>query len=332
MRLLPNSSVYKGDKEMVDCPACGEKVGSEAVDNYNTYKLYHCRACELMFWQPMKSPGPQWWRASLDLTPFRPAWLFHWAQKQFLRDMPARGGKLLDIGCGVGDFLSAAQNNGYSVAGIDFTPEFIEIARRRFDFKEVYALTLDEFVAEKSDNRYDVITFFEVMEHLDNITDFLHLVKVLLKPGGYIACSVPNRERWRFVSPEEWDYPPNHFTQWNRRALVNLFNSCGFSVSSIKTQPLAPLDYGWSNLVSNKLGIQQLGMALARRLRARSVNQGGVPQRSASSTMSGIIAKLGVRFYIKAFLPFLGLVTLPLWLLLRSQGEEIYLLATMERR
>jgi len=244
--------------------------------------------------------------------------------------MPGQGGRLLDIGCGVGDFLSVAHNNGYSVKGIYFTPEFIEIARRRFGFNDIYPLTLDEFVTEKPDNRYDVITFFEVMEHLDNITDFLYSVKALLEPGGCVACSVPNRERWRFLSPEEWDYPPNHFTRWNPDALVNLFNSCGFSVLTIRTQPFTALDYGWSNLVSNKLGIQQLGMALARRLRARSVNQGGVPQRSTFSTISGTITKLGVRFYAKLLLPLLGLVTLPLWLLLRRQGEEIYLLATVK--
>jgi ubiquinone/menaquinone biosynthesis C-methylase UbiE len=279
----------------------------------------------------MKSPGAEWYETSLDLTPFRPVWLFHWAQKQFLKDRQAKGGKLLDIGCGVGDFLFQAHNAGYAVTGIDFSPKFIGIARRRFAFENLYPLTLDRFIAQKPDNKYDVITFFEVMEHLDNIIDFLDSVKVLLKPGGCVACSVPNRERWRFLSPPEaWDYPPYHFTRWNPQALVNLFQSRGFCVLSVKTQPLPPLNMGWSDLVSAKLGIERAGMALARRLRAGSVDQAGVPQRSILGALTGTIAKLGVRLYVRAVLPFLGLVTLPLYLMLTRQGQEIYLLATVK--
>ena len=314
----------------MECQACGEGVSSKPIDRHENYKLYHCQVCDLMFWYPMEGTDPEWYEVPLDLTPFRPVQLAYWGQSQFLKDMPAQGGRLLDIRCGMGDFLFCAQKADYSVTGIDFSPKFIDIARQRFGFEELYSLTLDEFVAEKPQNRYDVITFFDVLEHLDDISGFLQSVKGLLNPWGHVACRVPNRERWRFQSPsEEWDYPPKHFTRWNCDALTALFDNHGFSISAIKTQPLVSLDRGWFSLVSSRLGIYQLSLVLAKRLRVRSIDETGITQRSMFSMISGIMIKMGVRFYIKALLPFLGLVTLPLWLLLRRQGSEIYLLARL---
>ena len=328
----------------MDCPACSNKTSSESIDSYDSYKLYHCHVCGVMFWHPMKGAASEWYEAfygaAIDLTPLKSAQVL-WSQNQFLKDMPARGGQLLDIGCGVGDFLFYAQKAGYSVTGIDFSPKFIEIARQRFSFEELYSLTLDEFVAEKPKSKYDVVTFFEVLEHVDNLTDFLHSVKTLLKPGGYVACSVPDRDRWRYYSrwllshvSQERDYPPHHLTRWNPDALANFFNKHGFSVLAIKREPpisssLRSFGYsGW--LLCSELGIQKLGILIAKRVGAREINQASVPRRSILNMLKSIVIKLGGKLYYEVLIPLLGLVLLPLWLLLRRQGASVYLLATMD--
>ena len=315
----------------MDCPACHEEINSEPLNSYKGYQFYHCSACDLMFWYPMKSPGSEWYEASLVPTPFRPVWLAHWGQRQFLKVMPARGGRLLDIGCGLGDFLFKAQKAGYSVTGIDFSPNCIEIASRRFGIKNLYPMTLEEFATEQPDNRYDVITFFEVLEHLDNVTNFLRQVKTLLKPGGYIACSVPNRAKWRFPSIiEACDYPPNHFTHWSPRSLSNLFGKYGFSILTLRPQPLISYDHGWFYLVSTKLGMQQMGSLIVRRLNPGGIAPASAPSGAAPNTASGTVIKWGMSFYVKIVLPTLGVLTLPLWVSLRRQGSVIYLLATMK--
>lgn len=334
----------KEEEKLSDCPACGGEIGSEVIDIYNGYKLYHCHACDLMFWHPMKSAASEWYEAfygaPIDLTPHKPAQVL-WAQNQCLKDIPAQGGRLLDIGCGVGDFLFVAQKSGYSVTGIDFSPKFIEIARQRFGFEEVYPWTLEDFVAKKPDTKYDVITFFELLEHLDNVGDFLQLVKTRLKSGGYVACSVPDRDRWRFLSKwllshvsQERDYPPHHLTRWNPDALANFFNSYGFSIQAIKREPpifrsLRSLGYGgW--LVSSELGIQKLGIVFAKRVGGEGANQASILPRSILGTIKGIVIRWGGKLYYEALVPLLGLVMLPLWLLLRRQGASIYLIATMK--
>ena len=315
----------------MNCPACNEKIITSPINNHNGYSLYHCYVCDLVFWYPMKSPGPGFYQEALVLTSARPVWLAHWGQKQFLKDMPAENGRLLDIGCGLGDFLYKANEAGYNVSGIDFTPNCVEIVRRRFGFADIYSLTLQDFSVMKPENSYDVITFFEVLEHLDVLTDFLSLVKKLLKPGGYIACSVPNRDKWRFSSIiEECDYPPNHFTHWNPRSLTWLLENDDFSVLSIRIQPLLTLDHGWFYLIASKLGLQRLGSAVASRLQSKRTDGDSRPPASDAVTLTDRLIKLGMTTYVRIIFPFLGALTFPLWVLFRRQGSVIYLLARLK--
>lgn len=315
----------------MNCPACHREINSEPIHSYKDYQYYHCANCDLMFWYPMKNPGTDWYEASLVPTPFRPVWLAHWGQRQFLRATPTRGGQLLDIGCGLGDFLFKAQQAGYSVTGIDLSPNCIKVASQRFGIKNLYPMTLEEFVTKHPHNKYDVITFFEVLEHLDNVSDFLSQVKMLLKPGGYIACSVPNRAKWRFSSIiEECDYPPNHFTHWSPRSLSNLFGKYGFSILTLRPQPLISYDHGWFYQVSTKLGIQQMGRLVVKRFKPVSSVPSNASATIAPNRGNGTVIKWGIVSYVKFVLPALGVLTLPLWVLLRRQGSVIYLLATMK--
>jgi len=293
-----------------------------------------------MFWHPMISPAAEYYEtmydASPDLASFKAVKIL-WAQEQFLKGVPSPGGELLDIGCGLGDFLFEAQRVGYSVTGIDFSAEFIKIACQRFGLENLYPLTLEEFITEKPDNRYDAITFFEVLEHLDNITDFLSLVKKLLKPGGYVACSMPNRERWRFFSKQlllyaaqERDYPPHHLTRWNPKALSYMFESQGFTVLDIGREPLTFSSFvygGW--LIGSKLGFQNRSVVLAQKLASTKVGQNDACRNSRSSMARGLVIKLGGWFYYKVFILLLGLIVSPLWFLLRRGGASNYLLARL---
>src|SRR5438132_718109 len=70
------------------------------------------------------------------------------------------------------------------------------------------------FAAQNPGEKFDVVTFFEVLEHQAAPAEFLRSVKSCLKPRGSIALSVPNRERW-LTGPDVLDYPPNHFLRWN---------------------------------------------------------------------------------------------------------------------
>lgn len=317
----------------MDCPACNDKEAVKLGVRHKEFELYRCPVCDLMFWYPMKAPGRDYYQAwTVDFSGIKPIWSPHTAYKKFFRDMPGRGGRLLDIGCGTGEFCYLAQRAGYSVTGIDFAPRFIEAAHRRFPSLDLEPLTLDEFIAKRPADKYDVVTFIQVLEHLDNVRDFLQSVKIVLKPGGYAICGVPNRERWRFLPrlvPEEGEYPPNHFTWWNSACLARLFDSSGFSVLSIEFDPMTPFDCSF--LISERLRINKIAEWLGKKLVSRNAPQPGVslPGSEVRTGVKTYIAKLGYRLYYRALLPSFGIITLPLLPLLRKSGYSIYLLARL---
>lgn len=214
----------------MQCPICRKSDGFNLVEEWIKYKIYYCHFCNVVFSNPMKNPGPKWYEESEMYTLGRV--LHHsieWYHKQFIQDGKIYGEKLLDVGCGIGVFLKEVQRLGYMVTGIDFDKENVKIAKEQFCVREVFCNTLEEFVSSYPNRKFDIITFFEVLEHIENPNTFVELVKKALKSGGYIALSVPNRER--FVDPlGEVDYPPNHLTRWNVRALRSFLENRGFGI------------------------------------------------------------------------------------------------------
>jgi SAM-dependent methyltransferase len=157
--------------------------------------------------------------------------------KYFLSDSLAPGrGELLDIGCGTGNFLAAARDAGYSVSGTELDRNAARFAKEQLGLPRVLGLTISEFAEKYPSEKFDVVTFFEVLEHQAAPAEFLEKVKACLRPGAYIALSVPNRERW-LTGPDVLDYPPNHFLRWNVSALRSLLSAQGFEILSVREQP-----------------------------------------------------------------------------------------------
>ncbi len=181
-------------------------------------------------------PDAQWYEQMYGgrdekLLPLEPG------HKYFLTDPHAyRRGELLDIGCGTGNFLAAARDRGYGVTGIELDRNAARFAKERIGLQRVFPLTIAEFAERHAGEQFDVVTFFEVLEHQAAPVEFLQKVKTCVRPGGMIALSVPNRERW-LTGPDVLDYPPNHFLRWNATALSKFLSAQGFEVMSIREQP-----------------------------------------------------------------------------------------------
>jgi len=138
------------------------------------------------------------------------------------------------VGCGDRRFLKHAKEKGFEVWGIDFDKKSVENVRKNLGIDTVFAMSLEEFYeyAKEKDLKFDVITFFEVLEHQDKTREFLEIVKGLLKEGGYIAGSVPNREC--LLMDVEWiyyhgDHPPHHVLRFSRFSLAKALEINGFS-------------------------------------------------------------------------------------------------------
>lgn len=108
---------------------------------------------------------------------------------------------LLDLGCLDGSFaLTIAKHLGTRVTGIDLTRDGIEIARKRAKennlpahfFQGSIELYLEDLA--NHNNKFDVITMFEVIEHVEDVQRVLKLIDKVLAPGGSVFVSTPSFE------------------------------------------------------------------------------------------------------------------------------------------
>ncbi len=214
---------------MNQCPACGEEIIAEFIERYDKYTLNRCPACDVIFSNPMENPGAEWYERSERYAVGKILPVHSWHHKQFLNNREFYGRRLLDIGCGTGIFLNKAREKGYEVWGIDFDKEAVRIAKERYRLNNVYVMDVESLFENFSQDRFDIISFFEVLEHLDNSIQFIRQIKNILKPRGYVAISVPNRER-TLETMGDGDYPPNHLTRWNRYCLSAFLEQNGFKI------------------------------------------------------------------------------------------------------
>jgi SAM-dependent methyltransferase len=233
---LTDTSQELVSKTAIICPACGQAASGAVVDRFGRYECFACRFCDLHFWNPREMPDARWYERvysgrNVKLLPLEPG------HKYFLTD-PAvpRDGKLLDVGCGTGNFLAAAKKAGYDVSGTELDRDAARFAKDQVGLSRIFSLPILEFVQQYPDKTFDVVTFFEVLEHQATPAAFLEGVRCCVRPRGYIALSVPNRERW-LTAPDVLDYPPNHFSRWNVKALKNFLRAHGFEIVSVREQP-----------------------------------------------------------------------------------------------
>lgn len=217
------------------CPICKNKDNLEMIETFFKWDLYECRNCDAQFWWPLKHPGKDFYEEEYDMVGVHGKNALSWGSKQFLKNTVIKSGKLLDIGCSSGDFLNAVQNKGFDVWGIDISNRSITAAKMLYDLKNVYSETLDTFSIKKNIPKFDAITFFEVIEHIDDPIKFVSQVKNMLKGGGLLAFSTPDREclgGWR-------DTPPQHLFKWNEKVLRYMLDFHGFKIIKVIREPIS---------------------------------------------------------------------------------------------
>jgi SAM-dependent methyltransferase len=223
------------------CPLCGSHATSlrpdTHSDNGTAYTLHACSTCGVQFWLPFQNPGSAWYEhderyADRNQDPILTA---NKKQRDVLEYLGTSGGRLLDVGCGVGNFLAYARTRGWEGWGFDFDADAIATGTRTFGLDSIEVNDLAGFVAAHPELRFDLITFFDVFEHIDDHNEFLDLISSVLAPGGAIALSVPYRDGWRWLLPA--DLPPRHLTRWNESALENTLARHGLHTVSLWRLP-----------------------------------------------------------------------------------------------
>lgn len=146
---------------------------------------------------------------------------------------PKPSQKLLDVGCGNGDYLVLASEAGWKVKGVEPDPKALEVARSRG--LEVVPGSIED-VAQTGE-LFDVITMSHVIEHVHDPVNFVKLAYRCLKPGGILYIDTPNIEsfgaekfgrNWRGIET------PRHLVLLSKSGLENLLDQASFSHASFK--------------------------------------------------------------------------------------------------
>lgn len=134
----------------------------------------------------------------------------------------SNGQNVLDVGCGSGNFSNYIKHANFN--GIEMNRESAALARRKG--LNVLSCSVQEYA--KKNYRFNVVTSFQVLEHVDDPLGFFKSCADLLENNGLLIISVPNVNG--FMSSREntpLNIPPHHLTWWSLRSLIHLGNDNG---------------------------------------------------------------------------------------------------------
>ncbi len=137
-------------------------------------------------------------------------------------------GRLLEIGCGDGDFLALAEADGWHVTGIEYSPAACERARQRLKHGEVLNGELPS--AGLASEQFDLCVLSDVLEHVRAPLDFLREIHRVLKPGGTLFIATPSIDSRsaRFMKQKWMEFKAEHLTYFNRQTLQTALVKSGF--------------------------------------------------------------------------------------------------------
>ncbi len=224
---------------------------SEKIKTYkiiNDYIIYSCNKCHLLFtYYDCKEEG-----ASINKKWYSDAYISNYqkkarelkkrfVQKVYELEILKRGGRLLDLGCGVGLFLEAFSETArykWKLYGLDINEKLIKKAKVRLRGK-AQKLFLGEVTSlNLKVETFDCITCFDVLEHDHELKLTLSEIKRLLKPSGLLLIQAPNYSSvMAYLCGERWDWwaVPDHIFHFNPRSLSSILQKHGFRIRKLYT-------------------------------------------------------------------------------------------------
>jgi 2-polyprenyl-3-methyl-5-hydroxy-6-metoxy-1,4-benzoquinol methylase len=228
---------------MHGCDARPEDIRRFVRDDIGTSRIdiLRCDACGLEF----ASPSRTWSASHYPQEKHGLGWDHEQSLAELATMPPSR---LLDVGCADGQFLARAAALGHTVTGVDFSPEDIETSRQKGFEAYVADLSQDNELVEGK-RRFDTITLFQVIEHLEAPDQVFEQLGRLAEPGASLMLGCPSSRRYTraFKHPELigssdfWDCPPQHSLRWTPAALEAFVSRHGWAVRHVAYEPVAPL-------------------------------------------------------------------------------------------
>jgi SAM-dependent methyltransferase len=230
------------------CPVClsGQAKGRGVwTSETGPYDLYACGRCRVHYSWPMIPASTEFYgscsfyeaREFFRLRPLRRISLRDWRIRAFRRlELPE--GRLLDVGCGHGEMVWAATQMGHEAFGVDMDEKAVAVARR---------LGIPNVTVGRAEDSpagpFDIVTSFDVLEHLQDPVLVLSGISRILAPGGHVVIAVPAWDKGPFLHIPKADNPPHHLTMWTETAVEALADRAGFRVERLIRKPYGGYDF-----------------------------------------------------------------------------------------
>jgi 2-polyprenyl-3-methyl-5-hydroxy-6-metoxy-1,4-benzoquinol methylase len=243
------------------CPlcTCGQSVPYQRITvtrgpAAGLYELRKCEACELIFVDPRLDDSILAKLYDEDFY-FSTGWALQGISELVLQQIQRtrqrrvqrfiRSGALLDVGSGDGRFVHHMASEGWQATGIDFSPAAQALARARGGSGRFLCGSIFDHELEPAS--IDVVTLWQVLEHIGETREFLERTHELMRPGGVFVAAVPNIESVsaRLTGERWWGLDvPRHLVHFSPRTLRRALEHAGFTVIRVNHLSMQYDPYG----------------------------------------------------------------------------------------
>ena len=234
-KLYGAASGIKGAQQIVICEECGMKYENPRLADEDILRGYMA-----------SEDGDHDSQYEMRVRSFKFALV---RNKKFLSS-PSK--KILDIGTAGGAFLEAANELGYEAYGLE--PSLDLVARGNSRGLKIFPGTIER--NDLSDERFGLISLWDVIEHLPNPSSSLELARKHLEPGGLLLINFPNIGTWqsKIAGKKFWWIISVHLHHFSQGTLNQICKSAGFEHVSSKRY-FQILEFGYLLEIATKLGV-----------------------------------------------------------------------------
>jgi 2-polyprenyl-3-methyl-5-hydroxy-6-metoxy-1,4-benzoquinol methylase len=218
------------------CPVCSKKKFSPLSKEYTHASLVKCSACSFVFCIdiPTQSELEKHYATYPRNNKIAPLTLRRYNELLDEFEQYRQHNRILDIGCGDGYFLATAKVRGWQVVGTEYTDDAIQVCIQKGIQMYKGAIESIRF----HDTEFDVITSFEVIEHLNNGNVHVRGINKLLRKNGLFYFTTPNfNSISRRILGGNWsviEYP-EHLSYYTSQTIDFLMKSCLFKKQRLLT-------------------------------------------------------------------------------------------------
>lgn len=237
----------------IKCPLCHNKFPAQKLyqvskQNYfkeRNFAYFLCKKCQVAFLYPRitKKDIYQIYKGKYFSFQHKPgnklidsilSWELYPYDKYICQVVKEGGRRLLDVGCGSGDFLYKMQKRGWDVYGIEPFLEAVNASRKKVGEERILKGELPK--VKFRNKNFDVVTLWGVLEHLPNPLIYISKIHSLLGKRGYFIMEVPNLDSFLlsiFGNNYNWLSTNEHVFIYSKKGVKKLLNDNGFSTVPI---------------------------------------------------------------------------------------------------